>query len=66
MGEWDAHKQQRRALRVTERTAGSHGGQSEMNTRPFCCLQWDLLLGLAQMTQVFTTEPQTEMSWFGA
>lgn len=59
MGEWDAHEQQRRALSVTEHTAGSHGGQSEMNTRPFCCLQWDLLLGLAQMTQI-------KMSWFGA
>lgn len=46
--------------------AGSHDGQSEMNSRPFCCLQWDLLLGLAHMTQVFTTEPQTEMSCFGA
>lgn len=66
MGEQDTHERQRRALGVTEQTAGSHGGQSETNTRPFCCLQWDLLLGLAHMIHMFTDEPQREMSWFGA
>lgn len=66
MGEWDAHKRQRRAVSVTEQTAESHAGQSKTNTRPSCCLQCDLLLGLTHMTQVFTAEPQTEMPWFGA